>query len=122
VIVAMTLGGIEPRQRIEGAINAAGLEAYVRHIVAPTLRPGQIIIADDLCVPTMPRWRTAPSRRDGGTHCPYSPDLNPIDHAFGKVKQAVRHAWPRTDDDLRTATESSFAAPAPVDAHGWFAY
>ena len=51
---------------------------------------------------------------------PYSPDFNPIEHAFSKVKQALRRAQARTDDALRAATWAAFDAITPTDAAGWF--
>jgi transposase len=53
---------------------------------------------------------------------PYSPDLNPIEEAFSKVKQALRRAQARTDDALREATWQAFATITPADAAGWFAH
>jgi hypothetical protein len=48
-------------------------------------------------------------------------DFNPIEHAFSKVKQALRRAEARTDDTLRAATWAAFATITPRDAAGWFA-
>ena len=53
---------------------------------------------------------------------PYSPDFNPIEHAFSKVKQSLRRAAARTDDALRAATRTAFAAITQTDAAGWFAH
>jgi hypothetical protein len=53
---------------------------------------------------------------------PYSPDFNPIEEAFSKVKQALRRAEPRTDDDLRSAIWAAFDTITPRDAAGWFAH
>ncbi len=53
---------------------------------------------------------------------PYSPDLNPIELAFAKVKQALRRAEAHTDDALRAATWAAFATLTLADAAGWFAH
>ena len=53
---------------------------------------------------------------------PYSPDFNPIEEAFSKVKQALRRAQARTDDDLRAATWAAFATITKADAAGWFTH
>jgi hypothetical protein len=53
---------------------------------------------------------------------PYSPDFNPIEHAFSKVKQVLRRAAARTDDALRAATWAVFATITPTDIAGWFSH
>jgi len=53
---------------------------------------------------------------------PYSPDFNPIEHTFSKVKQFLRRTEARTDDSLRAATWAAFATVSPADAVGWFAH
>jgi transposase len=124
VVAALTLEGIGPRLRFDGGMTSARFEGYVRHILAPTLRPGQIVIADNLRAHHSPGVRAAIEAR-GARFLPlpsYSPDFNPIEHAFSKVKQALRQAQARTDDDLRAATWCAFAAITPADAAGWFSH
>jgi transposase len=124
VVAALTLAGIGPRLRFDGAMTGGHFAGYVQHLLAPTLRPGQVVIADNLRAHHSPEVRAAIEAR-GARFLPlpaYSPDFNPIEEAFSKVKQALRRAAARTDDDLRKATWAAFATITPADAAGWFTH
>ena len=116
--------GVGPILRFDGAMTTARFVGYVRHRLAPTLRPGQVIVADNL------RAHHSPAVRAAIEACgarflplpPYSPDFNPIEEAFSKVKRSLRRAQARTDDDLRDATWDAFATITPKDAAGWFTH
>ena len=123
VVAALTLDGVGALMRFDGGMTSARFEGYVRHILAPTLRAGQIVIADNLRAHHTDGARAAIEAR-GAKLChlpPYSPDFNPIEHAFSKVKQSLRRAQTRTDDALRAATWKAFATITRSDAAGWFA-
>lgn len=124
VVAALTLAGIGPRMRFDGAMTAARFDLYIRHCLAPTLRPGQGVVADHLTAHHVPSVRAAIEARGAELrHLPaYSPDFNPIEEAFSKVKQSLRRAQPRTEDDLRTATWAAFNTITPTDAAGWFTH
>jgi transposase len=124
MVAALTLDGIGPALRFDGAMTTARFVGYVRHRLAPTLRAGQIIIADNLSAHRDPAVRAAIEER-GARFLPlppYSPDFNPIEEAFSKVKQALRRARARTDDELRDATWAAFATVTARDAAGWFTH
>ena len=124
VVAALTLDGVGPRLRFDGAMTTARFEGYVRHVLAPTLRPGQVVVADNLRAHHSPAVRAAIEAR-GARFLPlpaYSPDFNPIEEAFSKVKRALRRAQARSDDDLRAATWAAFATITPTDAVGWFTH
>jgi len=124
VVAALTLAGVGPLMRFEGAMTAARFVGYVRHRLAPTLRPGQVVIADNLSAHHHPPC-VRRSRRAALASCrcrPYSPDFNPIEEAFSKVKQFLRRAKARTDDALRTATWAAFATITTADIAGWFTH
>jgi transposase len=124
VIAAVTLDGVGSFMRFDGGMTSARFEGYVRHILAPTLRPGQVVIADNLRAHHVDGARAAIEARGARLLFlpPYSPDFNPIEHAFSKVKQVLRRAAARTDDALRVATWAAFATIAPADIAGWFAH
>jgi transposase len=124
VIAALTLDGIGPILRFDGPMTGARFAGYVRHILAPTLRPGQVVVADNLKAHHIPAARAAIEARGAELRHlpPYSPDLNPIEEAFSKVKHAFRRDQPRTDDALRAATWAAFASITPTDAAGWFTH
>jgi transposase len=124
VLAALTLDGLGPAIRFDGPMTAARFEGYVQHVLAPTLRPGQIVVADNLPAHHSDRARAAIEAR--GAHLwylpPYSPDFNPIEEAFSKVKQSLRRAKARTEDALRSATWAAFDTIASADIRGWFTH
>ena len=124
VVAALTLAGVGPVLRFDGAMTTARFAAYVRHVLAPTLRPGQVVVADNLRAHHGERARAASEARGARLwHLPpYSPDFNPIEHAFAKLKQHLRRAQPRTDDALRHATWDAFDAISADDIRGWFTH
>ncbi len=124
VVAALTLDGVGPLLRFDGAMTTARFAAYVRHVLAPTLRPGQVVVADNLRAHHGERARAAIEARGARLwHLPpYSPDFNPIEHAFAKVKQRLRRAQPRTDDALRCATWDAFDTVTTDDIRGWFTH
>ena len=121
---ALTRDGVRALLRFDGGMTGARFEGYVRHVLAPTLRAGQVVIADNLRAHYADGARAAIEAQGARLlHLPpYSPDLNPIEHAFSKVKQALRRAQARTDDAPRAATWAAFATITPADAAGWFAH
>ena len=124
VIAALTLDGVGALMRFDGGMTSDRFTGYVRHVLAPTLRPGQVVIADNLRAHHAEAARAAIAAC-GARFLPlpsYSPDFNPIEHAFSKVKQALRRAEARTDDALRAATWAAFATITSTDAAGWFAH
>lgn len=90
----------------------------------PTLVPGQIVLLDNLNVHKSPRARALIE----GAGCevrflpPYSPDFNPIELAFAKIKQTLRGAAPRSFADIVTATGPALDAVTTADARGFFAH
>jgi transposase len=124
VIAAVTRDSIGALMRFDGGMTSVRFEGYVRHILAPTLRPGQVVIADNLRAHHTDGARAAIEARGARLLFlpPYSPDFNPIEHAFSKVKQALRRAQARTDDALRAATWAAFATITTTDIAGWFAH
>ena len=124
IVAALTLEGVGPLMRFDGAMTTARFEGYVRHILAPTLRTGQVVIADNLQAHLSPAVRAAIEQR-GARFLPlpaYSPDFNPIEEAFSKVKQSLRRAEARTDDALRAATWDAFATITTANIAGWFTH
>jgi transposase len=124
VLAALSLDGVGPTLRFDGPMTTDRFDGYVRHRLAPTLRPGQVVVADNLRAHHSDRARAAIEAR--GAHLwhlpPYSPDLNPIEEAFSKLKAALRRAKARTDDALRSATWAALATITPADCAGWFSH
>ncbi len=122
LIAALRADGMGPVMTIAGAADGPAFVAYVREFLVPTLRPGQIVVLDNLAV-----HRNAAARRlIEARGCrllflpPYSPDFNPIEHAFSKLKECLRRAGARTRDALEAAIADALAAITSADARGWF--
>ncbi len=108
---------------VEGATTSEVFEAYVEHLLAPTLRPGQVVVMDNLGAHRPPRVRELIE----GRGCellylpPYSPDLNPIEEAFSKVKHILRKKIAvRTKEALVEAMGAALSAVSAEDARGFF--
>jgi transposase len=86
----------------DGPIDNATFRAYVEQVLVPTLRPGDVVVLDNLAAHKQPEVREAIEQ--AGAHLrflpPYSPDFNPIEMAFAKLKAFFRAARPRTFDHV----------------------
>jgi transposase len=97
-IAGLGSGGLVAPWVLDGAMNRASFEAYVEHELAPALKPGQIVIADNLSSHKSPHVQ-ALLKAQGNQILflpPYSPDLNPIEMAFSKLKTLIRKGAART--------------------------
>lgn len=100
-LAALRVDRIEAPCVIDGPINGAAFRAYIEQSLVPTLRPGDIVIMDNLGSHKSEAIRTA-IRAAGARRFflpPYSPDLNPIEQAFAKIKHWMRHAQKRSIED-----------------------
>lgn len=107
-----------------GGVDKAAFESFVRQVLLPTLRPGQIVIMDNLS-----SHKTAKVEKlltQAGCRLlflpAYSPDLSPIEEAFSKLKAFVRRCRCRTVPDLMEAIECGLNKITASDAKGWFAH
>jgi transposase len=123
-IAALTLEGLGAGLVLEGAITTRAVEAYVEHVLAPRLRPGQIVAMDNLRQHRSPRTRGLIEARGAELWFlpSYSPDLNPIEEAFSKVKTLLRSAEARAHQALVGAIWAAVAAISPADARGYFTH
>lgn len=110
---------------IEGATeDALAFEAYVEHFLAPSLCEGQVVVLDGLGAHRTEKVRELVEGRGADlVFLPsYSPDLNPIEEAFSKIKGIVRKVGARTREALEEAIAAALCALTPKDAAGWFAH
>jgi transposase len=123
-ITSLTLDGLGPGLLVEGGISTVGFEAYVEHLLAPTLRPGQIVVMDNLRQHQGGRTRELIEARGAELWLlpAYSPDLNPIEEAFSKLKTLLRTAAARTHEALAAAIWAALRAITPADARGYFTH
>jgi transposase len=101
-LAALRHDGLTAPCVIDGAINGATFRAYIEQFLAPTLKPGDLVVLDNLSSHKVAGVREAIEARGASLLYlpPYSPDLNPIEHAFAKLKQSLRKAAARTIDAL----------------------
>lgn len=122
MIAALRLDGSAAAMVIEGATDAVVFHAYVKHVLVPVLRPGQIVVLDNLSSHKGDVIR----RMIEAVGCklwllpPYSPDLNPIEKMWSKVKEFLRAAKARCTEELDRAVAEGLAKVTPQDAMGWF--
>lgn len=102
VIAALRVDGVSAPAVFDGPIDAISFRAYVEQVLVPTLRSGDVLVLDNLAVHKQPEVRTAIEAV--GAHIrflpPYSPDFNPIEQTFAKLKAFLRAARPRTFDQV----------------------
>jgi transposase len=124
LISSISLDGMGPSMSIEGSADGEAFETYVKHFLAPTLRRGQIVVMDNLQVHKMKRVRELIEGRGCSlVFLPsYSPDFNPIEQAFSKVKTLLRKAKARSFEVLVDATGAALCAVSKQDALGFFAH
>ena len=125
LIAAITLeGAMGESMTVEGATDAEAFEVYVEHFLAPSLCEGQVVVLDGLGAHRTEKVRKSIEERGADLlFLPsYSPDLNPIEEAFSKIKQPVRKVGARTREALVEAIGRALAAVTPEDAAGWFAH
>ncbi len=121
----MTLeGAMGEAMAVEGSTKAFVFEAYVERFLAPSLRPGQVVVMDNLGAHKTGRVRELIEQRGCELWFlpPYSPDLNPIEEAFSKVKVRLRKAAARTRQALVEAMGEALCSVTPRDVLGWFAH
>ena len=123
-LAVIGLTGITAPLVLPGAVNGAVFYGYLEQCVVPTLRPGDILFMDNL-----PAHKVAGIEalvRGCGAHLiylpPYSPDFNPIELAWSKVKTILRRLKARTFPDLIEALKQALLAITPQDIRGWFAH
>jgi transposase len=123
-VTALTLDGLGPGLLVEGGISTAGFEAYVEHLLAPTLQAGQIVVMDNLRQHQGVRTRDLIEARGAEVWFlpSYSPDLNPIEEAFSKLKTRLREAAARTHEALAAAIWTGLQAITSADVHGYFTH
>jgi len=124
LLAGMGAGGMGPCLAVEGATTREVFEAYLERVLAPTLRPGQVVVMDNLSAHKGGKVREIVE----GAGCellylpPYSPDLNPIEQAFSKVKGLLRQAEARTREALIGAMGRALDAVSADDARGFFGH
>jgi transposase len=108
---------------LDGAINGLSFRAYIEQFLAPTLSPGDIVVADNLGSHKVSGVREAIEGRGASLLFlpPYSPDFNPIEQVFAKLKTLIRRAEPRTRERLWTTIGSKLGCFRPAECRNYLA-
>lgn len=122
-IGGLRLSGMTAPMVLDGPMTGGWFLAYVEQVLVPTLAPGDIVILDNLAAHKSAAARTA--IETAGARLlflpPYSPDLNPIENAFSKLKALLRKAAARTVEQLWKAIAQAIDAFTPSECANYFA-
>jgi len=118
LIAALGIEGIRCSTVVDGAVNGDIFEAFVRQVLLPELRPGDVVVMDNLSSHKRTRIRELIEEKRAELRYlpPYSPDLNPIESIFSKLKQALRSLAARTREVLWNAMQPILDAVTASDA------
>ena len=122
LIAALGDAGVRCAMTLDGPVNRDGFEAFVGHVLVPTLAPGDVVVMDNLSSHKGPRVRELVEAAGAAVVYlpPYSPDLNPIELAFAKLKQLMPSAAHRTADALWRDVQRMLDLITPADAAGFY--
>ena len=122
-VAGLRLSGIDAPMVIDGPINGESFLAYVRRVLVPALRPGDVVVMDNLGSHKGAAVRTAIEAAGAELRFlpPYSPDFNPIENAFAKLKALLRKAAARTREALWAAVATAIDAFTPTECANYFA-
>ena len=122
LLSSMTIEGMGPSLSVEGATTSRVFETYVEKVLLPSLQPGQIVVMDNLSAHKPKRIREFIEQRGCELlYLPsYSPDYNPIEEAFAKIKNLLRKAAARTKEALVEAIAAALSAITAEDIRGYF--
>lgn len=122
LVATLTATGPGPAVVLPGALDRLAFETFVVELLVPTLRPGQIVVLDNLSVhkSALVREVIAAAGCELRFLPTYSPDYNPIEQAFAKLKQHLRRAAARDFDSVVQATGTGLATITSTDARSFF--
>jgi transposase len=123
MISSIRIDGSTACMTVDGATDTDVFEAFTESVLVPTLKPGDVVVMDNLSPHKAPR--TVRRIEQTGAQVlflpAYSPDLNPIEKMWSKVKEFLRAAKARTEAALWAAIAAALKAITPQDACNWFA-
>jgi len=122
VIGAMGLRGLVATLTVEGAVDAEVFNAYAERVLGPRLGRGDVVVLDNLTAHRASRIREVAEARGAQVLwlAPYSPDFNPIEQCWSKIKTFLRGAKARTADALDEALAQAIGLITKSDIRGWF--
>ena len=122
MLASLSFAGIEAAMTVNGAVDGSVFKIYIEQVLCPTLCAGDIVVMDNL-----PAHKVAGIKElieACGAQLiylpPYSPDLNPIEKCWSKIKTYLQRAKARTRQELEKALRAALLAITKEDARGWF--
>ena len=121
---ALTLRGIVGAMTVESATDGEVFLAYLEQVLGPQLQAGDVVVMDNLSAHKVAGVRELITARGAELLYlpPYSPDFNPIEQCWSKVKLILRTLKARTAEALEQAVAQALAAITPENARAWFAH
>jgi transposase len=122
MLSALSASGLSALMTVDGATDSQVFAAFVREVLAPTLSAGDIVVLDNLGAHRCAAAREAVEARGARIVFlpPYSPDLNPMERCWSKIKTALRAAKARTREALEEAIKQAITMVTESDARAWF--
>jgi transposase len=122
ILGAMSLSGMVATMTIEEPTDTDIFLAYVEHLLCPVLKPGDVVVMDNLSAHKAPAVREWIEKAGAEVLYlpPYSPDLNPIEKAWAKLKQLLREVKARSKETLDQAITEPLPRITPDNARAWF--
>ncbi len=123
MLAAISLAGIAAPMTISGAVDGVVFLEYVRQVLCPSLKAGDVVVMDNLSAHKVAGVKEAIGACGAEVLYlpPYSPDLNPIEKCWSKIKTYLRQAKARTRETLEQALQEVLLLITKEDAEGWFA-
>ncbi len=122
MVGALRTTGMGAMMTLPGAMNGPVFLAWIREVLVPTIRPGEVVVMDNLSVHKVDG--VADTIEAAGASLlylpPYSPELNPIEECWSKMKTLLRTAAARTQDKFNQAIVNAMANITPTDCAGWY--
>jgi transposase len=124
LIGALWLAGIEAVMTLEGAVDRDACNAYLEHILRPTIKSGDVLVLDNLSAHHASRIEEVAAECEAEVIwlSPYSPDFSPIEMMWSKIKTAMRAAKASTGEELEQAFKTALDLITESDCVGWFSH
>ena len=122
LVAALTPSGLQAAMPVSGAVNGEVFAAYLDQVLGPTLGPGDVVVLDNLPAHKVAGLAELVEARGARLLYlpPYSPDFNPIERAFSKLKTGLRTAQVRTREALEAVIQDASNWTTEHDAKNWF--
>lgn len=121
LIAVLGLDGIQAPWLLDGALDGEAFRLYVKEVLAPVLQPGDLLVLDNLATHKVAGIIEMVEARGAQLVClpPYSPDFNPIERCWSKLKTYLRKAKARTYEALEQAIREALATITAADIRAW---